>query len=63
MSRKTPPVSTLQIAENVLTYLGVKNARQAAELIELVQEQVSGKLRNLTEDQSRDVFTVLSNFR
>jgi hypothetical protein len=63
MSRKTPPVSTLQIAENVLTYLGVKNARQAAELIELVREQVSGNGRNLTEDQSRDVFTVLSNFR
>jgi hypothetical protein len=55
-------MTTATIAENVLTYLGVKNPKQAAQLIEQVQNQVKGKKQNLTPDQSREVYTVLSNF-
>ena len=55
-------MTTSLISENVLRYLGIKNPQQAAILIEQVQNEINGKKQKLTTDQSREVFTVLSNF-
>lgn len=55
-------MNTTTITINVLTYLGVKEPKRAANLIESVQGVVRGDKVKLTANQLLEVHTILSNF-